>query len=146
MPSPLQCAVQRLGVSRLPELPPCTCALLHSHPCGMQEVILVPPFLCELKGLGQRLVMCRLRCNALCRDWVSLDCLSCHLVYALFYTRILAVMQEAEEEPYSIWYWYDDRSSDQRWSLAAASTGVAESGAKILSKGRWSVYNMYSLA
>ena len=52
----------------------------------------------------------------------------------------------AEEERYSILYWYDDRSSDQRWSLAAASTGVAESGAKILSKGRWSVYNMNSLA
>ena len=39
----------------------------------------------------------------------------------------------------SISYWYEERRRNQRCSLAAAKTGVAESGENIFSRGLWSV-------
>ena len=42
----------------------------------------------------------------------------------------------------SISYWYEESSRDHRWRWAAAKTGVAESGAKIFSKGLWSVRSL----
>ena len=42
----------------------------------------------------------------------------------------------------SISYWHDERSRDQCWRRTAAKTDVAECGAKIFSKGFWSVWSV----